>query len=104
MRFVVLACLAALTLAAGPSPALAQTADRGERWMARMAVLSDDAMEGRRVGTPGYDRAAAWVVGEMEALGLKPGGVDGGWYQPIRFLEQSVDQGASSAELTVLAC
>ncbi|WP_298124109.1 M28 family peptidase [Brevundimonas sp.] len=101
MRFVVVACLAALTLAAGASPASAQTAERGERWMSRMAVLSDDAMEGRRVGTPGYDRAAAWVVGEMAALGLKPGGVDGGWYQPIRFVEQAVDQGASSAELTV---
>jgi len=101
MRLAVAACLAALTLAAGASPVLAQTADRGERWVARMTALSDDAMEGRRVGTPGYDRAAAWVVGEMEALGLKPGGVDGGWYQPIRFLEQTVDLAASSAELTV---
>ncbi|MBU1324008.1 MAG: M28 family peptidase [Alphaproteobacteria bacterium] len=101
MRLALAACLSALLLAAGAAPVLAQSPERGERWVGRMAALSDDAMEGRRVGTPGYDRAAAWVVGEMEALGLKPGGVDGGWYQPIRFLEQTVHLGASSAELTV---
>lgn len=99
MRLAVAACLAALV--AGTPPVLAQTPERGDRWMQRMAALSDDAMEGRRVGTPGYDRAAAWVAAEMEAVGLKPGGVDGGWYQPIRFREQTVDLGASSAELTV---
>ena len=37
----------------------------------------------------------------METVGLKPGGVDGGWYQPIRFVEQTVDQAGSSAVLTV---
>jgi hypothetical protein len=101
MRLTAAACLSALILAAGAAPVLAQSADRGERWVQRMTALADDSMEGRRVGTPGYDRAAAWVAAEMEAVGLKPGGVDGGWYQPIRFVEQTVDQAGSSAVLTV---
>jgi hypothetical protein len=100
MRIALAACLSALTLAAG-APVFAQTSERGERWLERMGVLADDSMEGRRVGTPGYDRAAAWVAAEMEAIGLKPGGVDGGWYQPIRFVEQTVDTGASRAALTM---
>ena len=101
MRLVVSACIAAFALAAFATPVAAQTQDRGARWLERIAVISSDEMEGRRVGTPGYDRAAAYVVSEMEALGLQPAGVDGGWYQPIRFLEQTVDMGASSAVLTV---
>lgn len=102
MRIAVAACLTALSLAAGASPVLAQSQqDRGARWMERIGVISSDAMEGREVGTPGYDRAAAYVVSEMQALGLKPAGVDGAWYQPIRFVEQTLDVGASSLNLTI---
>lgn len=101
MRLVVSACIAALSLAALASPVAAQTQDRGARWVERIGIISSDEMEGRRVGTPGYDRAAAYVISEMQALGLEPGGLDGGWLQPIRFLEQTVDMGASSGALTV---
>lgn len=94
--------VAALACVLAPSAALAQTsAERGELWMERIAVISGDAMEGRRVGTPGYDRAAAWVASEMETLGLKPAGVDGTWYQPVRFVEQTLDMGASNLNLTI---
>ncbi|HEV2082563.1 MAG TPA: M28 family peptidase [Brevundimonas sp.] len=100
MRRILAVSAAALSLAALSSPVLAQTADRGARWMERIAVISGDGMEGREVGTPGYDRAAAYVVSEMEALGLKPAGVDGTWYQPVRFIEQTLDAGATSLSLT----
>ena len=36
--------------------------------------LSDPAMEGRAAGTPGADRAAAYVAGEFQRLGLRPAG------------------------------
>lgn len=100
MRIAVAACLSALSLATLATPALAQTSERGQRWLDHIAVLSDDAMEGRGTGTPGHERAAAYVVGELEKLGLQPAGTDG-WYQPIRFVEQTVDLNASSLSLSI---
>ncbi|MES2834145.1 MAG: M28 family peptidase [Pseudomonadota bacterium] len=101
MRIAFAACLTALSLVAGVSPVLAQSQEeRGQRWIERIAVLSDDAMEGRGTGTPGHERAAAYVVGELERLGLQPAGSDG-WYQPIRFVQQTIVLDGSSAVLTV---
>lgn len=39
----------------------------------RVGILADDSMGGRRVGTPGIDRAARYLVRELERLGLRPG-------------------------------
>lgn len=101
MRIRPLVAVIALTVTALASPALAQTsAERGQRWVERIAVLSDDAMEGRGTGTPGHERAAAYVIGELERLGLEPAGTDG-WYQPIRFIEQTLKLDGSSAVLTI---
>lgn len=71
-RAAVLACLFA-ALSAGPT--LAQPAaaplDR-EQVLADVRILSADDMEGRGAGTPGGERARAYVVGRFEALGLTP--------------------------------
>ena len=37
-------------------------------------VLSSDAFEGRGPATPGGDKAVAWIIGQMIAAGLQPGG------------------------------
>jgi len=37
-------------------------------------VLSSDAFEGRGPATPGGDKAVAWIIGQMIATGLEPGG------------------------------
>src|SRR5262245_41374141 len=34
-------------------------------------LCKDPSFESREVGTPGYDRAAGWVAGELEKLGLE---------------------------------
>lgn len=52
---------------------------------ARMRFLTDDLLEGRGTGTRGYQIAAKYVASEMEALGLQPAGVNGAWFQPIKF-------------------
>jgi hypothetical protein len=39
---------------------------------ATIATLADDSMEGRRAGTEAADRAAAWIAGRFEAIGLSP--------------------------------
>lgn len=37
-------------------------------------VLASDAFEGRGPATPGGDKAVAWIIGQMIAAGLEPGG------------------------------
>lgn len=54
---------------------------------AHVSFLADDALEGRLAGTRGYDIAARYVASEFAQLGLKPGGKDGAWFQPVPLVE-----------------
>jgi Zn-dependent M28 family amino/carboxypeptidase len=40
--------------------------------MSRLSALAADSMEGRRAGSPGGARARAWIVRELQAIGVKP--------------------------------
>ena len=86
------ALLTASALFLTAQPGLASPA--GDRWLAHVKVLADDNMEGRLTGTPGYDRAAAYVAGEFGKLGLKPAGTDG-FLQPVPLTEQTLNLPAS---------
>ena len=48
-----------------------------------MSILAADDMEGREAGTPGYDKAAAYVAEEFAKLGLLPAGEDGTYFQNV---------------------
>ena len=78
--------------ASADSPAASQ-------WWSDVSTLASDGMEGRLTGSPGYDRAAAYVISRLKREGLKPAGTDG-YLQPVAFVQQIVDQDKSSAELT----
>jgi hypothetical protein len=56
----------------------------GKRWWGHIAFLADDALEGRNVGTVGFEKAAAYVEGQFKTIGLTPGGA-GGYRQPVKF-------------------
>lgn len=45
--------------------------------------LADDALEGRRAGSPGAACAAQYVAYGLRRLGLAPGGTDGGYFQRV---------------------
>jgi Zn-dependent M28 family amino/carboxypeptidase len=45
--------------------------------------LSDDLLEGRGVGTRGDKLARRYLASQMELFGMKPGGLDGTWEQPV---------------------
>jgi len=45
--------------------------------------LSADSMEGRAPGTPGEDKAVAYIQAQFKALGLKPGNPDGTYIQNV---------------------
>ena len=94
MRHLLLATAVLLSMPVQASAA----ATPAERWMAHVKVLADDGMEGRLTGTPGYDRAAAYVAGEFQKLGLKPAGTNG-FYQPVDLTEQTVSLKDSRLEL-----
>ena len=54
---------------------------------ADVTFLADDLLLGREPGTPGFDIAARFVAARYQALGLKPAGADGTYYQPVTFRE-----------------
>lgn len=60
-----------------------------------VAVLASDAYEGREPGTPGGDRAEAYVLQAFADAGLKPGAPDGRWRQEVAMAEYQA--GALSA-------
>ncbi|HSN52373.1 MAG TPA: M28 family metallopeptidase [Woeseiaceae bacterium] len=56
-----------------------------------LEFLAADARKGRMTGTPEYDEAADYVARQFEAIGLVPGGEDGGWFQPVPMLANRID-------------
>ena len=50
---------------------------------AHVMFLAADAMNGREAGSPEYDIAAEYVASQFFAAGLKPGGKDGSYLQPV---------------------
>ena len=86
--------------AAAPTPVSAPDT-AADRVRAHVEFLADDLLEGRATGERGHAIAAAYVASQFRALGLKPGGTDGGWYQHVPFRRATHGQPAPSAALSV---
>lgn len=93
----VAAALLTATAVAAQTPAEPVFLPAGVR--AHVAFLADDLLEGRNAGERGFDLAARYVATRFEALGLKPAGADGGWYQVVPFKESKL--GGSTAALSI---
>ncbi|MEA3037917.1 MAG: hypothetical protein QOE79_430 [Sphingomonadales bacterium] len=88
MRFKPFAVAASLSLvlaAAAPAQPAAAPTFSADRFKAHVAFLADDRLEGRDTGSRGHEIAATYVASQFMALGLKPGGEDGGWFQWVPF-------------------
>ena len=92
LRLLVTILLAPALGCAGPAErsssvdeALARASEgiRPEGIRAHMEFLADDALEGRRPGTRGYELAARYARAHFEALGLRGGVEGGGYFQPV---------------------
>src|SRR3954453_24097800 len=63
-------------------------------WWHYTEALSNDAMEGRDVGSAGYDRAAKLVADHFKASGLQPAGDPAGdkatYFQDVPMFESQV--------------
>ncbi len=54
-----------------------------ERMKRDIEFLASDVCEGRGPGTKGIELAADYIAGQFKEAGLKPGGVNGTWFQPF---------------------
>jgi hypothetical protein len=117
-------CLSALALAATVSPVLAQQAkpaarptpalktvwpDEGPlKWTprpteaaitpndlrTRLYQISDDSMQGRRIGELGNYKTTAYIAAEFKRMGLKPAGDNGTYFQNLPYGTSAYDSTA----------
>jgi len=84
-----LAAACAKDSAGGASPAAAAAADTAAQaitadgMLQHIRDLSDDSTEGRAPGTPGEQKAIAYMQNQFKAMGLKPGNPDGTYLQNV---------------------
>jgi hypothetical protein len=97
-RFALLAVLFFCSQAHAHGLSTRQATRVGERCWSDVRVLADDAMQGRRAGTPGHRRAAEFVAAQMRQAGLAPAGEDG-FFQPVRLQSRQIDEARSSLAL-----
>ncbi|SEA44279.1 Peptidase family M28 [Arachidicoccus rhizosphaerae] len=57
-----------------------------------LSTLSADDMGGRKIGTPGIQKAAAVIANEFKKAGLKPLSKDSGYYQNFTLVNSQITQ------------
>jgi hypothetical protein len=105
MRWLRSMCVVAASVVLGSTLVSAEDAGndlaRGQEWWAVVQALANDSMRGRLTGSDDYLRAAAYVVDQFKSYGLEPAGLNGGFYQPVRFDVQRVLADKSSMSLVL---
>lgn len=90
LKLLTTAGLAACASAAAPTPGTtgsATTQAITESDVRRiLSTLAADSLEGRKTGSRGADKAAAFIAAEMKALGMKPAGDSGTFLQKVPFV------------------
>ena len=74
---------------------------RPEAIRAHIRFLSDSALEGRAPDSHGYQIAARYVAAQLEAMGLRPAGLGGTWFQQVPLRKALLD--TSKSAMTLLA-
>ncbi|MEZ5366875.1 MAG: M28 family metallopeptidase [Bryobacterales bacterium] len=92
--------LAAFLLAAacGGSPEPASESSAGDRWWRHIEFLASDDMKGRETGSPEHHKAAEYVAGQFQELGLKEAGTSG-YLQPLDLVTRRLIEDESSLSL-----
>jgi hypothetical protein len=70
----------------------------GKAWWSHVQFLADDKLEGRNVGSAGYEAAANYVVSQFEQAGLQPG-AHTSYSQPVGFTKVTLDEANSQVLL-----
>ncbi|WP_417598536.1 M20/M25/M40 family metallo-hydrolase [Novosphingobium aquae] len=96
LTFLALALMPFASAAAKPSHPEA-TVISPQRLSDDVKTLASDAFAGRAPGTAGEDKTIDWLVGRLKAIGLKPGGPDGAWTQPVPLVRTQLGEGTITA-------
>ena len=99
LALVLTACATVVPRADPGSPASWTPVDpqRLSDWTRQLAA---DDMQGRAPGTEGETRTVAWLTAQFRALGLEPGGENGGWTQRVPMFRTQVP---AQANFTVMS-
>jgi Zn-dependent M28 family amino/carboxypeptidase len=96
-KIVLISAVCALFVLSGHSQQQPNHFD-GKTWWEYVKVLAADNMEGRETGSPGLQRAEAYVVEQLKHDGLQPAGANG-FYQPVKFESREIVEKDSSLAL-----
>ena len=69
-----------------PVPVQTQVGVAREDLEGHVKILAGEAMEGRLTGTPGEQKATAYVASVFQAIGLEPAGDNGSYFQEFPFV------------------
>lgn len=78
-----LGLVAALFAGGNETEKSALSAYMPDAYINHLKYLASDELGGRGPGQPGIELAADYVAGKFKEFGLKPGGVDGTYFQPF---------------------
>ncbi|MFN8941589.1 MAG: peptidase M28, partial [Acidobacteriota bacterium] len=73
--------------------------EEGRRWWAHVERMASDELKGRDIGSEGYEVAARYVAAEYEKVGVAPGGSGSSYFQPVRFVQRTIDESRSSLSI-----
>jgi hypothetical protein len=96
MKLLKLFILLCITTVASAQPKLGGTTKKAwsgvdtNQIRAHVVYLADDKLLGRLPGTPGYQMAVDYVVGEFKKMGVKPGGENGSYLQKFTLRKSSI--------------
>ena len=79
-----------------PEIATALKGFEGSQIKQHMSVLADDALEGRGLGSPGYEGALQYVEKAVTGYGLAPAGENGGFRQRVPLRNSAVVEDGSA--------
>ena len=70
----------------------------GAEWWKNVEYLASDELQGRNVGSPGFEKAADYVSAQFKKAGLQAVGSNG-YFQPVQFREAAINPSASKMAL-----
>jgi Zn-dependent M28 family amino/carboxypeptidase len=82
-----------------PDIATALKGFQGSQIKQHMGVLADDALEGRGLGTAGYESALQYVEKTVTSYGLAPAGEDGSFRQRVPLRNSAVVESGSAMKV-----
>jgi hypothetical protein len=74
----------------------------GQTWWHTVSMLANDRFEGRDTGSTGERQAQAYIVQQLERLGVEPAATTG-YYQPVKLRSLEMQETESSLALVAAA-